>query len=258
MIWNSVALMTLIDLAVMIGGICIAGLMYRYRRVFLASRSTGNLLLIAVGALVIAAFYLADLFTMWVLPSAIGMDEAMKLMTSLHLNISWIAITVGLIITVCAFARLVDELEVKERQLVTKITEAEMATRAAEVASTSKSEFLANMSHELRTPLNAIIGFSETIHQQTFGDVGNARYVEYSGDISQAGRHLLDIINDILDLSKVEAGRTRLNRDTLNIEDEVKEMMRLLQNEATIENVALKTEFADEKILLSADRRILK
>ena len=265
MIWNSIALMTLIDLAVIIGGVCIAGLMYRHRRVFLASRSTGNLLLIAVGALIIAAFYLADLFTMWILPPAIGMEEAMKLMTSLHLNISWIAITggfgaitVGLIITVRAFARLVDELESKEGQLVAKIDEAEMATRAAEMASTSKSEFLANMSHELRTPLNAIIGFSETIHQQTFGDVGNARYVEYSGDISHAGRHLLDIINDILDLSKVEAGHTRLNRETLNIADEIKETIRLLQNEAANGNVTLRTEFADDKIKLSADKRILK
>ena len=265
MIWNSIPLMTLIDLAVILGGGCIAALMYRHRRVFLASRSTGNLLLIAIGALVIAAFYLADLFTMWVLPCMIGMDEAMQLMTSLHLNISWIAIsvgfgaiTVGLIITVRAFARLVDELESKERQLVKKIAEAEMATRAAEVASTSKSEFLANMSHELRTPLNAIIGFSETIHQQTFGAVGNERYIEYSGDISDAGHHLLDIINDILDLSKIEAGRARLNRETLDIGDEIKETMRLLQNEATTGNVALKTEFADEKILLSADRRILK
>ena len=142
---------------------------------------------------------------MWVLPHLFGMKDSMALMTALHLNVSWIAImigfgavTAGLILTVRRVARLVEELETKEQQLVRRIDEAEMATRAAEIANNSKSEFLANMSHELRTPLNAIIGFSKTMHQQTFGPVGNQRYIDYSGDISHAGRHLLDIINDIL------------------------------------------------------------
>jgi signal transduction histidine kinase len=84
------------------------------------------------------------------------------------------------------------------------------AKAAAEAASAAKTRFLANMSHELRTPLNAIIGFSEIIHGQYFGEVGNARYLDYSGDILRSGRHLLTVINDVLDLSKSEAGKMQL------------------------------------------------
>jgi signal transduction histidine kinase len=265
MIWNSIALMTAIDLAVIIGGACVAVLIFRYRSVFRSPNRTSHLLLIAIGALIISAFYLADLFVMWVLPHLFGMKDSMALMTALHLNVSWIAImigfgavTAGLILTVRRVARLVEELETKEQQLVRRIDEAEMATRAAEIANNSKSEFLANMSHELRTPLNAIIGFSKTMHQQTFGPVGNQRYIDYSGDISHAGRHLLDIINDILDLSKIESGRFELRRETVSIPEIVGDSVRLVQKDALDKNVALKVELADNNIQLYADRRVLK
>src|ERR1700744_1272256 len=81
------------------------------------------------------------------------------------------------------------------------------AKREADAANASKSRFLANMSHELRTPLNAIIGFSEIINGQFFGELGNDRYLDYSGDILRSGRHLLAVINDVLDLSRSEAGK---------------------------------------------------
>src|ERR1700744_3101561 len=85
------------------------------------------------------------------------------------------------------------------------------AKREADAANASKSRFLANMSHELRTPLNAIIGFSEIINGQFFGELGNDRYLDYSGDILRSGRHLLAVINDVLDLSRSEAGKMVLN-----------------------------------------------
>ena len=88
-------------------------------------------------------------------------------------------------------------------------TSFELAKERAEAASRAKSEFLANMSHELRTPLNAVIGFSELIRDQPFGQIG-ANYVEYASEINTAGHHLLDMINDVLDLSKIEAGRYEL------------------------------------------------
>jgi two-component system, cell cycle sensor histidine kinase PleC len=85
---------------------------------------------------------------------------------------------------------------------------AEEKTRAEE-ANQAKSKFLANMSHELRTPLNAIIGFSEIMESGMFGPLGSDKYREYCGDIHQSGQYLLDVINDILDMSKIEAGRSR-------------------------------------------------
>ncbi len=86
----------------------------------------------------------------------------------------------------------------------------EQATLEAEAANRAKSEFLSTMSHELRTPLNAVIGFSEVIAEQMFGKVGSPKYVEYANDIQSSGRHLLDMINDILDISRIESGHLDL------------------------------------------------
>jgi PAS domain S-box-containing protein len=91
------------------------------------------------------------------------------------------------------------------------------ALREADASSRAKSEFLANMSHELRTPLNAIIGFSEIIQKEMFGALSNPRYREYASDIAQSGAHLLGIINDILDVSKIEAGRFALNEERVDL-----------------------------------------
>src|SRR5205085_4452797 len=99
-------------------------------------------------------------------------------------------------------ARLFNEIQAKSREL--------------EMANKHKSEFLANMSHELRTPLNAIIGFSEVLSEQMFGDV-NDKQLEYLKDIHSSGHHLLTLINDILDLSKIEAGRMELDLSTFNL-----------------------------------------
>ncbi|MBL8836212.1 MAG: hypothetical protein JNL66_08210 [Alphaproteobacteria bacterium] len=93
---------------------------------------------------------------------------------------------------------------------------AEDARAQSALASRTKSEFLANMSHELRTPLNAIIGFSQVMAQQMLGPMGNAKYLEYAGDVEKSGRHLLAIINDILDISKIEAGRFELQKAPLD------------------------------------------
>ena len=95
------------------------------------------------------------------------------------------------------------------------------AKEAADAASRTKSEFLANMSHELRTPLNAIMGFSEVIKNEMFGHLEIPQYVEYARDIYGSGSHLLEIINDILDLSKVEAGKFDLTEEKVAVEDVV-------------------------------------
>ena len=110
-------------------------------------------------------------------------------------------------------------LDLEERNRVAK--ELAAAKEAAEHANTAKSAFLANMSHELRTPLNAIIGFAEMIEHQAMGPIGNTKYQDYATDIRQSGQHLLGIINDILDLSKVEAGKFDLTEENVAIEEVV-------------------------------------
>ncbi len=114
-----------------------------------------------------------------------------------------------------------------------------LAKEQAEVANRSKSEFLANMSHELRTPLNAVIGFAEIIKDQLFGPVGNVQYSEYAKDIHDSGTHLLSLINDILDMSKVEANKRELAEEQLVLSDVAHSAVRLIAARATAGRVKL-------------------
>jgi PAS domain S-box-containing protein len=113
------------------------------------------------------------------------------------------------------------------------------AKEEAEKANRAKSEFLANMSHELRTPLNAIIGFSEMLKSQIFGPVGGERYRGYVDDILRSGRHLLKIINDILDMSKVEAGKMALHEETVDLASVILACIRLLTTRANDQQIEL-------------------
>jgi len=135
-------------------------------------------------------------------------------------------------------------------QLAETMEEIEFANRA-------KSEFLANMSHELRTPLNSIIGFSEVVRDGIFGPVGNPRYQEYLEDIHSSGQHLLDLINDILDISKVEAGAMAPVEEWVNIEEIIASSMRLIEGRAEKGSVTLSTVIpADLPWLLADELRV--
>ena len=133
---------------------------------------------------------------------------------------------------------------------------AEEKTRAEE-ANQSKSKFLANMSHELRTPLNAIIGFSEIMESAMFGPLGAAKYSEYSRDIRESGQYLLDVINDILDMSKIEAGGIQLTPEDVELDAALAECLRVISGPANEKQLTVKSDIAPA-ISLKADRRALK
>ena len=115
----------------------------------------------------------------------------------------------------------VTEIKASERKLIEARSQAEAANRA-------KGDFLANMSHELRTPLNAIIGFSEVISNELFGPIANEKYLEYIKDIHTSSLHLLSIINDVLDMSKIEAGKVELSKEIVQIQNVISEVIRMV------------------------------
>ncbi len=148
--------------------------------------------------------------------------------------------------------------EVQSRQLGELAVRINEAKEVADAASRTKSEFLANMSHELRTPLNAIMGFSEVIKNQMFGAVGVPQYVDYAADVYASGAHLLEIINDILDLSKVEAGKLELVEERLDLRAVAESVSLLVKGRAEEGGVTLIHDLAHDLPRLYADKRKLK
>src|SRR4051794_21236247 len=147
-----------------------------------------------------------------------------------------------------------------ERQTVELADLAEKYQREktrAEEANQTKSKFLANMSHELRTPLNAIIGFSEIMGSGMFGELGSEKYQEYCHDILTSGHYLLEVINDVLDMSKIEAGRMKLDMQELDLAQTLAESLRVVSGRAEAKDLTLDAELA-KSISVVADRRATK
>ena len=132
------------------------------------------------------------------------------------------------------------------------------AKRAAEQASTAKSEFLAKISHEIRTPLNAIIGFSEVMMDERFGPIGNERYRQYLRDIHSSGGHLISLVNDLLDLSKIEAGKLELTFVSVNLNDLVQQCVAIMQEQANRERVIIRTSLPPNLPQIVADTRSMR
>ncbi len=149
------------------------------------------------------------------------------------------------------------ELEHQAQQLVELAEKYSTEKTRAEAANKSKSEFLANMSHELRTPLNAIIGFSEVMKSELFGKIGSEKYREYANDIHASGQYLLEVINDILDMSKIEAGRIELDIEDCDVAEIVDDCRKIILPRARDEKIDLKVH-PITKAVLKADRRALK
>lgn len=132
------------------------------------------------------------------------------------------------------------------------------AKEKAEYADRTKSEFLANMSHELRTPLNAIIGFAEMMAHKTFGELGDPRYEEYSNDIYKSGKHLLSLINDILDISKIEAGQLELHESEIDFKMLVADCRRLTDTRINVTSLEIHSNIEADLPNLWGDERLVK
>jgi PAS domain S-box-containing protein len=151
----------------------------------------------------------------------------------------------------CAVLRDVTAWKHSEEELVN-------ARRAAEKASTAKSEFLAKISHEIRTPLNAIIGFSEVMMDERFGPIGSERYRQYLKDIHASGGHLISLLNDLLDLSKIEAGKLELTFVSVNLNDLVQQCVAIMQQQANRERVIIRTSLHANLPQIIADARAMR
>jgi signal transduction histidine kinase len=153
-----------------------------------------------------------------------------------------------------AFNSMLQEIGERDKQLNQQNIALEKAKNVAESANRAKSQFLANISHELRTPLNAIIGFSSILINQLFGSLGDSKYIDYARDINESGSHLLDIINDILDLSKAEAGKLDLNFEEINVPKAIKKCVTIIADRAEKGQVTINIDIPKTLPTLIADR----
>lgn len=183
--------------------------------------------------------------------------ERVKRVERLEL-LAWSGTILGLILVgLFIFRPMVHRIVQETLSLQEAVRERERATEEAVAANSAKSEFLAMMSHELRTPLNAIIGFSGIIKDQSLGP-DYARYRAYAGDIYDSGQHLLALINDILDLSKVESGKDELYEEDIDLFDIIHSVGRLVRMRAVKDGVSLAYDIQEDAPLLRADSRKLK
>ena len=168
---------------------------------------------------------------------------------------------VPLFMTMAKLAGATDKLVAVFRNLAPwKKAEEELlnAKRQAEKASSAKSDFLAKISHEIRTPLNAIIGFSEVMMEERFGPVGNERYKQYLKDIHTSGGHLISLLNDLLDLSKIEAGKLDLNFASLDLNELTQQCVALMQPQANRERIIIRTALSSTLPPVLADARSVR
>ncbi len=173
-----------------------------------------------------------------------------------------VAAAVILLVALLAFGGLstlqMRRLETQREQLTELSRSLRAAKEAAEEANSAKSAFLANMSHELRTPLNAVIGFSEVLRSELFGPLGNQRYHEYAEDILVSARHLLTLVNDLLDHSRIEAGAYIIDEDWIDLGRSIAMAIKVFEQQAEKQKVTVRTDIAPRLPALHADGRAVQ
>ncbi|MEQ8746881.1 HAMP domain-containing sensor histidine kinase [Pyruvatibacter sp.] len=190
--------------------------------------STGDPMLMSVGAV-------AALYTYFLLMMGKGINRTSTAMLALR-----------------------DEKDALIHKLETEKVVAEEERSRAEEASQTKSAFLASISHELRTPLNAIIGFSDVMRAETFGALGHDNYKQYADDIHGSGRHLLSLIDDILDLARIEAGRLELDEEPVDLGEIAQECLRMIEISATNRGIKLRADMPKHAPRILADNRAVR
>lgn len=178
-------------------------------------------------------------------------------MFGFHVQFARMLTAVGMTICFLLFLSYFNTLErlTLEEEVTLRTRDATAALVEAEQASQAKSEFLATMSHEFRTPLNAILGFSDIISHQYLGPHGQRKYMEYAEDIHSSGEHLLEMVNDLLDISAIEAGKQSLNKELLTVNEMVAESFSAIGQKAQEKDIELLTEISETLPPLYADKR---
>lgn len=180
-------------------------------------------------------------------------EKARESLATLIDTISWVRIALGIILGIGVMALFWQQMRM--RRLTADLAKAKIQ---AESASRAKTDFLAHMSHEFRTPLNAIIGFSDVMHKELFGPVANPRYQEYIGDIGDAGAHLLNLVNEVLDLAKIESGKSEVQPVPINIPDLLQNCADLISQPLAVQQLTLQMDLAEPLPPVVADPQHLK
>ncbi|MCW5730194.1 MAG: HAMP domain-containing histidine kinase [Alphaproteobacteria bacterium] len=269
-----------------------AMLWYRYKRWFISADSIGQAqaLLVCVsaasgllwgGALVFLWPFGANVHQVFLVMTAAAIAAASSGLMLSHLPSLMVFIGAGLLTVVLGYprnggdslygliagfalpyalilglvARHINSILVKSHMLRLELASAK---EEAQVASRAKSEFISSISHELRTPLNAVIGFSEIMMQQMFGPIGNAQYLDYTKDIHRSGSHLLAIINDILDLTKIEAGKMVVHESVVDVSEVVTATVSILRDSADKAGLEVDCRWPEPAPRIKCDERLLK
>jgi len=182
-------------------------------------------------------------------------QKSLDLKTEDELSSAWLSVLLLSLLGAVIFLALVRRIF---KAIATQVDTLAYLRRQADASNKTKSEFLASMSHELRTPLNAIIGFSKVMQIQAFGPLNNKKYEEYADDIHLSGKHLLDIINDILDISSIEADRFEIDEQKFDFEDALDDAVHMVKLQAEEAQVTIENEKGGGPRMMFADSRLIK